>query len=48
MNLRIPLLVFKKIDLQVDLIELDVHLSADGELMVMTRQLTGQPTEKEL
>jgi glycerophosphoryl diester phosphodiesterase len=33
MNLRIPLLVFKKIDLQVDLIELDVHLSADGELM---------------
>jgi glycerophosphoryl diester phosphodiesterase len=29
-------LVFKKaIDLVVDLIELDVHLSADGELMVI-------------
>jgi glycerophosphoryl diester phosphodiesterase len=28
--------LFKKaIDLQVDLIELDVHLSADGELMVI-------------
>jgi hypothetical protein len=31
MNLRIPLLFSKAIDLQVDLIELDVHLSADGE-----------------
>jgi glycerophosphoryl diester phosphodiesterase len=30
------LIAFKKaIDLQVDLIELDVHLSADGELMVI-------------
>jgi hypothetical protein len=29
-------LIFSKaIDLQVDLIELDVHLSADGELMVI-------------
>jgi hypothetical protein len=47
MNLRIPLLFSKAIDLQVDLIELDVHLSADGELWsFMTRQLTGQPTEK--
>jgi glycerophosphoryl diester phosphodiesterase len=45
MNLRIPLLFSKAIDLQVDLIELDVHLSADGELF-MTRQLTGQPTER--
>jgi glycerophosphoryl diester phosphodiesterase len=35
MNLRIPLLVKKAIDLQVNLIELDVHLSADGELMVI-------------
>jgi glycerophosphoryl diester phosphodiesterase len=30
------LIAFQKaIDLQVDLIELDVHLSADGELMVI-------------
>jgi glycerophosphoryl diester phosphodiesterase len=34
MNLRIPIFS-KAIDLQVDLIELDVHLSADGELMVI-------------
>jgi glycerophosphoryl diester phosphodiesterase len=41
------LMVSKAIDLQVDLIELDVHLSADGELWsFMTRQLTGQPTER--
>jgi glycerophosphoryl diester phosphodiesterase len=37
MNLRIPLWFPKAIDLQVDGIELDVHLSADGELMVIRR-----------
>jgi glycerophosphoryl diester phosphodiesterase len=35
MNLRIPYWFPKAIDLQVDGIELDVHLSADGELMVI-------------
>jgi glycerophosphoryl diester phosphodiesterase len=31
----------------LNLIELDVHLSADGELMIIHDRLTGQPTEKE-
>jgi hypothetical protein len=46
MNLRIPLWFPKAIDLQVDGIELDVHLSADGECGHSTRQLTEQLTEK--
>jgi hypothetical protein len=44
MNLRIPLLVSKRIDLQVDLIELDVHLSADGELMVIHDETVDRTT----
>jgi glycerophosphoryl diester phosphodiesterase len=44
MNLRIPLLVSKAIDLQVDLIELDVHLSADGELMVIHDETVDRTT----
>jgi glycerophosphoryl diester phosphodiesterase len=45
MNLRIPLLLFSKaIDLQVDLIELDVHLSADGELMVIHDETVDRTT----
>jgi glycerophosphoryl diester phosphodiesterase len=48
MNRRIPLLVFKKSNLQVDLIELDVHLSADGELMVIHDETIDRTTnEKE-
>jgi glycerophosphoryl diester phosphodiesterase len=43
MNLRIPLFS-KAIDLQVDLIELDVHLSADGELMVIHDETVDRTT----
>jgi glycerophosphoryl diester phosphodiesterase len=43
MNLRIPLLFSKAIDL-VDLIELDVHLSADGELMVIHDETVDRTT----
>jgi glycerophosphoryl diester phosphodiesterase len=41
---RIPLLFSKAIDLQVDLIELDVHLSADGELMVIHDETVDRTT----
>jgi hypothetical protein len=35
MNLRIHLFLSKALDMQVDGIELDVHLSADGEIIVI-------------
>jgi glycerophosphoryl diester phosphodiesterase len=49
MNREYPYWFSKAIDLQVDLIELDVHLSADGELMVIHDETIDRTTNgKEL
>jgi glycerophosphoryl diester phosphodiesterase len=44
MNWEYPYWFSKAIDLQVDLIELDVHLSADGELMVIHDETVDRTT----
>jgi hypothetical protein len=44
MNREYPYWFSKAIDLQVDLIELDVHLSADGELMVIHDETVDRTT----